>query len=338
MTERCLRTASLVILASLMLTAQVVWAGEPTYAERLGWPEGTRVVLFHVDDAGMSHDSNVGAIEAVENGVARSMSIMFPCPWATEIVKYVKAHPEVDAGVHLTLTSEYQDYRWGPLSGAKQTPSLVDQDGYLWRTVPEAAKSATADEVDKEIRAQLDRCRAMDIEPTHLDSHMGTLFANPFFLQRYIRLGVENQIPVMMPAGHMDCLTAKTPVVAALLRMVGKHLGKQLWDAGLPVLDDLHLGYLSDAPEKRKGQVIAFLRSVKPGVTQYIVHCTRPTDVFPFISESGPRRLSELEAMIDPDVRKVVEDEKIVLTTWRELKQRREAVEKREQVPVSPGP
>ena len=338
MTERYLRTASLAILASLVLTTQVGSASEPTYAERLGWPEGTRVVLFHVDDAGMSHDSNVGAIEAIENGVARSMSIMFPCPWATEIVKYLKAHPEVDAGVHLTLTSEYQDYRWGPLSGSKQTPSLVDQNGYLWRTVAEAAKSATAEDVGKEIRAQLDRCRAMGIEPTHLDSHMGTLFAHPFFLQRYIRLGMENQIPVMVPAGHMNCLAAKTPAVAALLRMVGKHVGKQLWDAGLPVLDDLHMGYLGDPPEKRKGQIIAFLHSVKPGVTQYIVHCTRPTDVFPFISESGPRRLSELEAMVDPEVKKVVEDEKIVLTTWRELKERREAVKQTEQILASPGP
>lgn len=309
-----------------MLATRHSLSAEPTYAERLGWPEGSKVVIFHIDDAGMSHDSNVGVIEALEARVATSTSIMFPCPWTTEIVKYVRKHPNVDAGVHLTLNCEYPDYRWGPLSGSKQTPSLVAPDGYMWHTVLEAAKSVTVDEVDMEIHAQVEQCRRMGLEPTHLDTHMGTLFANPFLLHRYVRLGIETGIPVMVPAGHMECLVANAPLVAAPLRLMGKHVGKQLWDAGLPVLDDLHLGYLCDAPEKRKSQVIAFLHSVKAGVTQFIMHCTRPSDMFEFISESGPRRLADLEVMIDPDVKKVVEEEGIILTTWRELKQRRDRV------------
>ena len=88
----------------------------PTYAERLGWPAGTKVIIFHVDDAGMSHNSNMGAIKALEEGVATSVSVMMPCPWVPEFVEYVKEHPEVDVGLHLTHTSEWKKYRWGPVS------------------------------------------------------------------------------------------------------------------------------------------------------------------------------------------------------------------------------
>src|SRR4051812_21759036 len=174
---------------------------DSTYAEKLGFPKGSRVLILHVDDAGMSFDSNEGAINAITKGVANSVSVMMPCPWVPGFVHFLKEHPGIDAGLHLTLTSEWDDYRWGPLAGKTNVPGLVDKEGSLWPEVNDVLLHASADEVEKEIRAQLERARSMGFEPTHLDSHMGTLFASPSFLQRYIKLGVENHIPVMFPGG-----------------------------------------------------------------------------------------------------------------------------------------
>ncbi|HNR34302.1 MAG TPA: polysaccharide deacetylase family protein [Candidatus Hydrogenedentes bacterium] len=310
-----------------LLAGLACWASasgeEPTFAERLGWPAGSRVVIFHVDDAGMSHDSNVGTIEAMEKGVATSTSIMFPCPWVPEFAQYAKKHPDLDYGVHLTLTSEWGKYRWGPVAGKPAVPGLVDTEGCLHHDVPSVMFKATPDEVETEIRAQIEKCLAMGLNPSHLDSHMGTLFASFPFFQRYLKVGIEYKIPVLLPAGHLTYVAQDTPIMVATAR----DMGKQAWDAGLPVIDDVHPGGLGcKKPEDKKAQVIEFLRTLKPGITEFIVHCTRPTEVFPFITGSGPMRLAELETMIDPEVRKVVEEEKIILTTWRELKQRRDQI------------
>jgi predicted glycoside hydrolase/deacetylase ChbG (UPF0249 family) len=297
-------------------------ASEQTYAEKLGWPAGSRVVIFHIDDAGMSHDSNEGVIEAMEKGVATSTSIMFPCPWVSEYAQYWKEHPGLDVGVHVTLTSEWKKYRWAPVAGKKAVPGLVDEEGCMWADVPQTMFKASPDEVETEIRAQLDRCLTMGLKPTHLDSHMGTVFANINFFERYLKVGIENGIPVMLPAGHMEYVSKEVPLMVD----VAKQMGKKAWDAGLPVLDDVNTGGGAKSPADKKEQIIQFLRTFKPGVTQFIVHCTRPSEIFKEISGSGEMRLAELNAMCDPDIRKVIDEEKIIVTTWKELKERRDKV------------
>ncbi len=318
-------------LALLSCTSIAVAQEEaPTYAERLGWPKGAKVVIFHVDDAGMSHDSNVGTIEAMEKGVATSTSIMFPCSWVSEIAHYFLEHPDMDYGVHVTLTSEWKSYRWGPVAGKPAVPSLVDKEGCLWDDVPLVMLNGKPDDVETEIRAQLDRCRTLGLNPSHLDSHMGTVFAAFPFFERYLKVGIENNIPVMVPGGHMTYIAKDAPMMIGLARQ----MSEKAWAAGLPVLDDIHTGdYQEGGPQNKKDNVIQFLRTMKPGITQFIVHCTQPSETFSKISGSGGARLAELEAMIDPEVRKVVEEEGIILTTWRELKARRDAV-KTEEAPA----
>ena len=309
-------------------------AKDTTYAERLGYPNGAKVLIIHVDDAGMSYDSNKGAIKALTQGAATSCSVMMPCSWVPSFVHFLKKHPDVDAGLHLTLTSEWNEYRWGPLSGKAATPGLVDNEGDLWPDVPDVIKHASADEVEKEIRAQLDRARSMGFEPTHLDSHMGTLFATPAFLERYVKVGIENHIPVMLPGGHDILIQQQMRTPEVYINQL-REIGRRLWAAGLPVLDDLHnFSYDWKAPENIKPgnkqsqdyktkKYIEALQLLKPGVTMMIMHCTEPSETFQHISNSGPLRKADLLAMLNPAFKKALKDEGIILATWRELKERR---------------
>lgn len=325
-----------------------------TFAERLGWKTGDRVVVIHVDDAGMSHDSDVGVEKSLDAGLATSFSVMMPCPWVPEIVHYIKVHPGVDAGLHLTLTSEWSEYRWGPAAGPGVVPGLVDSEGAMWPSVEEAAQHATADEVETEIRAQLARALRMGFRPTHLDSHMGTLFATPEFIARYIKVGAENHIPVMFPGGH-NALLAEQYRDEAIAQMKAAGTWKEgtvlpenpalaqarltaeaVWKLGLPVLDDLYnVSYDWKLPEgisptdanlstmKIERYEAAFHR-LKPGVTQIIVHATETSSTFPSISDSGPTRKGDLLAVVSPELREAARREGLILTTWRELQQRRD--------------
>lgn len=308
---------------------------QETYAEKLGYPKGAKVLILHVDDVGMSYDSNLGAIKAMEEGVANSLSMMMPCSWIPNFFDYLKDHPETDAGLHLTLTSEWSGYRWGPLAGKPAVPGLVDKQGAMWKSVMGTATNASADEIEAEIRAQLDRSRSMGWEPTHLDSHMGTLFAKQDFLERYLKVGMEENIPVMFPGGH-NSMIMETAGQTGLTKEITTQIGQQLWNAGLPVLDDLHnvsygwKGETNVSDDKLQAyktqKYIETIASLKPGLTMVIMHCTWPTEVFGEISDSGNTRKGDMLTMMDPAFKKYLTENNIVLTTWREAKKRRDAV------------
>jgi chitin disaccharide deacetylase len=308
---------------------------DTTYAERLGFPRGAIVVVLHVDDAGMSFDSNLGAITALEKGVASSTSVMMPCPWVSGFVHYLKAHPNSDAGLHLTLTSEWKDYRWGPVAGKPKVPGLVDEEGALWPDPADVAKHATADELEIEIRAQIQKARDMGFEPTHLDSHMGTVFESDAFLQRYIKIGIEYKIPIMFPGGHNTLVKEQMGLTPAQMQMT-KVAGEILWKAGLPVLDDLHnTSYdwklpsgLAPTKENWKKfkmeQYMASFRKLRPGITMVLMHCTAPSEIFEHISNSGPSREADLAVMTSPEFKEFIQKQGIIITTWRDLKTRRD--------------
>lgn len=342
----CLLFAAFLPFLPFQLSAQAGPAqapaaqNNPTYADRLGFPKGARVLILHVDDAGMSLESNEGAIAALTKGAATSVSVMMPCPWVPGFVKWLKAHPDIDAGIHLTLTSEWTDYRWVPLSGRKNVPGLVDSTGCLWPDVPDVARHATPDEVEQEMTAQLERARAMGFEPTHLDTHMGTVYATPAFLQRYMRLGIANHIPVMLPGGADKLIQQQTGFSDARISQI-RALGTTLWNAGLPVLDDLHnFSYDWKVPDSlatsnptaesdkklgkwRTAKYIAALRTLQPGITMMIMHCSNAGPHFAYISDSGPKRRADMLAMLDPAFRQALQSQGIILTTWRELMRRR---------------
>lgn len=305
------------MLLATSLTQSI--SAEKTFAERLGWKATDVVVILHVDDVGMSHASNLGAIESVEKGVATSWSVMMPCPWVPEIAKYLKQHPEVDSGLHLTLTSEWSLYRWPPLAGKPRVPGLVDEEGCLWQSVAKVAANATPDEIEMEIRAQVERAERLGLPITHLDSHMGTLFARPDYFERFAKVGIEKGIPILVVGVRGTYVSKENPEATDKLRpWISK-----IWNAGLPVLDDLHTASYSWKPAEKTANFIALLKELKPGVTEILFHASIPTDEFPLITTSSDSRLADTKALTDPAVKKLIQERGIILTTWRELKERR---------------
>ena len=337
----CTTKAMLIGILVLFLSAFTARTyAQETYAEKLGFPKGAKVIILHVDDVGMSHDSNMGAIEALTKGIATSCSVMMPCSWVPEFAHYYKEHPNLDVGLHVTLTSEWKNYRWGPVAGREAVPSLLDKDGYFYSTVDSVAKNSTPQDVEKEIRAQILLARRMGFHLTHLDTHMGTVFATPAFIEAYVKLGIEYHIPVMVPAGQDKLLLSTMPEAPSLVAQIRK-IGHQLWNAGLPVLDDLHnLSYDWKVPKGvassnkklqqwRTDKYIESFKKLQPGVTLVIMHCTDPSPNFKYISDSGNLRKADLLAMLDPRLKAYIKKEGIILTTWKELQERRDKIDNR---------
>jgi len=267
----------------------------------------------------MSHDSNMGVIEAFEKGVLTSTSTMMPCPWVPEFAKYCDEHPDVDNGLHLTLTSEWENYRWGPLAGKYIVPGLADQQGCLWDNVELVVKHATAKEIEAEIRAQIDRAKTMGLPITHLDTHMGTTYARPDFFAAYRKVANEFGLPCMIPRLSPEEVAKLAPA----LRMVADQIGQELFDAGEVTLDRLDGGYSGSGPlAEQKQYYMDLIRSLRPGITQVIVHPAYDGDELSAICGSHARRERDLRVFTDPEVIQLIRDQNVRLVTWREIGRR----------------
>ncbi len=153
----------------------------------------TRMLVIHHDDLGGSHSANLAFMELVDLGVVTCGSVMVPGPWFGEVVEIARQRPDLDIGVHLTLTSEFPLYRWRPLTCGR---SLVDSFGYFWPDLT-GARTAEPEEVYIELKAQIDTAIAAGIDVTHLDSHMGTIW-QPEFIDVYLQLGQEYHMPIVV--------------------------------------------------------------------------------------------------------------------------------------------
>src|SRR6476646_10547633 len=191
-------TMMLVVALLALLTGLEVRGQEATktIAERLGYPRDAKLLIVHSDDLGMAHSVNAATIKAFGSGLVNSGSIMVPCPWLSEIATYARANPQADLGLHLTLTSEWTQFRWGPVSSRDRVSSLLDKDGYFKLTETDAAALADPKQVEMEILAQIERARALGIQPTHLDSHMGTLYQNKELFEVFLRVARSQKLPV----------------------------------------------------------------------------------------------------------------------------------------------
>jgi len=278
-----------------------------TLVERLGYPRDAKLLIVHADDLGAAHSINSASIKALESGLVSSGSIMVPCPWLPEIAAYARAHPEADLGLHLTLTSEWTSYRWGPVLGRERVPSLLDSSGYL-PLESEATAHMDIKEVEAEIRAQIARARAFGIQPTHLDSHMDTLYHSKVLFEILLRVARENKLPFRVSQQWF----ARAPFMPALLGPDDL------------VLDRTIIIEPRVAPEDWARFYTEEIRNLRPGVTDMIVHLAFADEEMKGISAGHPNWGAEWRqrdfAFVTSDAfRKLLKENNVKLITWREI-------------------
>ncbi len=192
-----------------------------TVQERLGYLAGARLLVIQADDFGMTHSINRAVSEALEKGWVTSASIMVPCPWFPEAVRFAGAQPGMDLGVHLTLNSEWQNLRWGPVNSKDKVPSLLDADGYFPPATAEVTRNAEPAEVELELRAQIERAQKMGVHITHLDSHMGALLTSVPLFKVYVKMGRAYGLPILSEeaGSHANVVTASEILIKKVIEI-----------------------------------------------------------------------------------------------------------------------
>ncbi len=301
---------------SLLLTLVASAFSVLAFSANAGEP--TRFLIIHADDAGMSHSVNRATIDAMEQGIVSSASIMVPCPWFPEFAAYAKAHPEYDYGIHLTLNAEWKLYRWGPVAGKERVPSLVDKHGFLWSNVNDVAKHAKAEEVEIELRAQIERAQSFGVPLSHLDTHMGALVSRPDLLEVYVKLGVDYNLPILFVHHFPARLKQSYPILAEH----GPRLLTRLRQKQLPTIDSLVQFYGGEGHDQRKTRYLEAIRDLPPGVHQLIIHCGYDDRELRAITNSSARRDSDRQVFCDAQVRKLLGEWGVEITSWKALRSR----------------
>jgi hypothetical protein len=298
---------SVVILLSLSpLTAAV--AQTKTVAERLGYPPDSKLLIVHADDLAVAHSEDAASFDALDRNAVTSASVMVPCPWLNEVAAYAKAHPDADLGLHLTLTSEWKTYRWGPVASKDTVPSLLDPSGYLWPETAPAEQHLKAEEVEREIRAQIERALAMGIHPTHLDSHMGVLFERPDLFAVYVKVAHEYKLPF---------LAERTPdAPPALLSLLS--------DKDI-ILDSVEMAGRSVAPADWASFYSDIIHNLKPGLTEMIVHLGHDDAELQAVMVDHPDygaawRQRDYDFVTSAEFKKVLQENHVILVKWKDLK------------------
>jgi predicted glycoside hydrolase/deacetylase ChbG (UPF0249 family) len=279
-----------------------------TVSERLGFSPDAKLLIVHADDLGMAHSINAASIKGLESGLVSSASIMIPCPWLPEIAAYAQTHPAADLGLHLTLTSEWSLYRWGPIMAKERVPSLLDVSGYFYLTETEAAAHIDPKEAEAEIRAQIARARTLGIQPTHLDSHMGTLYQNQPLFETLFRVARENKLLIRVSKDWL----ARAPYLPSLLGP-----------------DDVVMnGVISIEPSVTAGDWAKYysdaVRNLQPGITEMIVHLAYDDEEMRGIAFAHPNwgsewRQRDFQFVTSDAFRKLLQENNVKLVTWREV-------------------
>jgi len=240
----------------------------------------TKTLLIRCDDIGMSHSINMAAKELIESGLVFSASVMFPCSWYQEGVDLLKANPQITAGVHLTLNAEWKNYRWGPVASKDKVPSLVDKDGYFFPSrTAFFANNPKPEEVEIELRAQIERAINSGLKISYLDYHMGTAVDKPELrkivekLANEYRLGISRyfgeidlesmySVDIDMKKDYLFDLTEK--VEAGKINLLVCHIGKDYPE--LQAMIDMNSFGLTEMSKYREAELNALIAAKKEKV------------------------------------------------------------------------
>jgi chitin disaccharide deacetylase len=217
--------------------------------------------------------------------------------------------------LHLTLTSEWKYYRWGPVAPRDQVPGLIDGQGYLYHEVPGVVGSAVAREVATEIRAQRARARQMGMKPSHIDTHMGTLYARADYTKAYMQMAMDEQIPAMV----IEMTPKNIKKFRAQGYPISDETAKLSSSYTLPKLDDFHSVEAGKTYEEKRNKFFEQLRLFPPGLHEIIFHPSMQTDGLKKITGSWQQRVWEERLFTDPAVQQYIKDNGIIVTSWKEV-------------------
>ena len=292
---------------AISLAAIATSVSAESLVERLGFAPDARVLILNADDFGMCHAANQGTAMVLACGGVTSSTIMTPCPWAREAFAFARKHPRASLGVHLTHTSEWREYKWGPVLGWQAVPSLCNRDGYFYSGPHWLYFHADPREMERETRAQIDRALDAGVDVTHIDSHMGTMNYSPGYHAMYIRIAKDYNLPCRIAAGMM--------------RKFGVGYVVDKADA----LGVLHPDGISLDEPKSVADTERFwknkLENLPAGkVTELYIHCGRLTPELETIAGSAKRRTADTDFFALPETRAYIRELGIQLISYRELR------------------
>ncbi|MGQ9549899.1 MAG: polysaccharide deacetylase family protein [Roseiflexus sp.] len=283
---------------------------------QLGFHPDDRVVIIHADDLGMCQATIPAVAELFDAGLVSSAATMVPCPWFPAVAAYVRSAPTADIGVHATLTCEWDAYRWGPLSTREPASGLLDDEGYFHRTTAAVQERADPVAVAAELNAQIDKAIASGIDVTHIDSHMGSVFA-PHILPVYLAAAARACVPPLVPRLSEARMRdhGMPEEMIAFARETAHHLEAQ----GVVMVDDL-IGMPLDRHEDRIETAKQVLSTVKPGLTYLIIHPAIDTPELRALAGDWRARVADYQAFCSTELRIWVCEQGIQVIGWRPIR------------------
>lgn len=293
-------------LTLLMLLMGSTINSQKSIQEQLGYSPDSKLLIIHADDLGATHNINKATFEAFESGSVKSASIMVPTPWLAEVAEYAKEHPDHDMGIHLTLTSEWKLLKWAPVAGITEVPSLVGENGYFFDNCNDLWENAKIEEVEIELRAQIDKAISMGIQPTHLDSHMGCIFSSDHrYYELYLKLSKEYGIPAMVNHQIEQLGSDGSPKPAVVI--------DQIFGAGTEDYDSDMAKFYANT-----------IRNLPSGVHVMIIHCGYDNLESQGMSFEHPYwgakwRQQDFDFFTSEECAQILKEENIHLVTWKEI-------------------